>query len=150
MPITGEMLIGASAVRGTQGDIHGIHPATGETLQPAFGGGGAAEVERACALAAAAFDTFRETTPEQRATFLEAAAQAILDLGDELVERAVAESGLPRGRTGAGSRSDHAWRALDPLPADLQRRRRPRLPAAARTRDRLGRTAAQRAGGHHG
>lgn len=98
MAITGEMLIGASVVRGTEGDIHGINPATGETLQPAFGGGGPAEVERACALAEAAFDTFRQTSPEQRAAFLEAAAQAILDLGDELIERAVTESGLPRGR----------------------------------------------------
>jgi alpha-ketoglutaric semialdehyde dehydrogenase len=98
MAITGEMLIGASAVRGTEGDIQGINPATGEKLQPAFGGGGPAEVERACALAAEAFDTFRQTSPEQRAAFLEAAAQAILDLGDELIERAVTESGLPRGR----------------------------------------------------
>jgi alpha-ketoglutaric semialdehyde dehydrogenase len=98
MSIQGEMLIGASAVRGTEGDIHGINPATGDKLQPAFGGGGAADVERACALAAAAFDTFRDTTQEQRAAFLEAAAQAILDLGDELIERAVTESGLPRGR----------------------------------------------------
>jgi alpha-ketoglutaric semialdehyde dehydrogenase len=98
MSIQGEMLIGASAVRGTEGDIHGINPATGDKLQPAFGGGGAADVERACALAAAAFDTFRDTTQEQRAAFLEGAAQAILDLGDELIERAVTESGLPRGR----------------------------------------------------
>ena len=98
MSITGEMLIGASAARGAQGDIHGINPSTGETLQPAFGGGGAEEVERACALAAKAFDIYRETSQEQRATFLEAAAQAIMDIGDELVERAVAESGLPRGR----------------------------------------------------
>ncbi|EFH13412.1 aldehyde dehydrogenase (NADP(+)) [Teichococcus cervicalis] len=98
MPVTGEMLIGAATLRGTEGDIHAVNPATGETMAPAFGGGGAAEVERACALAEAAFGPYRETTPEQRAGFLEACAQAILDLGDALVERACAESGLPRGR----------------------------------------------------
>jgi NADP-dependent aldehyde dehydrogenase len=98
MTLTGEMLLGASAVRGDDKPVHGINPATGETLQPGYGGGGAAEVERACALAAAAFDSYRDTGPEARAAFLEACAQAILDIGDELIERACAESGLPRGR----------------------------------------------------
>src|SRR5690242_16496487 len=98
MPITGEMLIGAAAVRGTDKPIHAIEAATGKSMEPAFGGGTAADVDRACALAWAAFDTYRETTPDARAGFLEACAQAILDIGDELVVRAMAESGLPRGR----------------------------------------------------
>jgi 2,5-dioxopentanoate dehydrogenase len=96
--ITGEMLIGATAQRGREGDLRAVNPATGETMEPAFGGGGTAEVRRACALAWEAFDAYRETGLESRAKFLEEIAQAILDLGDELVERAVAESGLPRGR----------------------------------------------------
>ena len=96
--ITGEMLIGNQAVRGSHDAIKGINPTTGQTIEPGFPGGGTTEVERACALAAAAFDIYRETSLEQRARFLEAIAQAILDLGDELVERACAESGLPRGR----------------------------------------------------
>jgi len=98
MTITGEMLIGASAHRGGQGEFRAVDPATGEALEPAFGGGGAAEVERACALAWAAFDGFRETGLEQRATFLETVAQNILDIGDDLITRAMAESGLPRAR----------------------------------------------------
>jgi len=98
MTVTGEMLIGATALRGREGEIHATDPATGSTLDPAFGGGGAAEVERACALAEAAFETYRHTSLEDRATFLEACAQAILDIGDELIARACAESGLPRGR----------------------------------------------------
>ncbi|WP_207461520.1 aldehyde dehydrogenase (NADP(+)) [Azospirillum sp. SYSU D00513] len=96
--ITGEMLIGATALRGTETEFHAVNPATGETLEPAFGGGGEAEVNRACELAWAAFDSYRETSPDDRARFLETAAQKILDLGDELVERASAESGLPRAR----------------------------------------------------
>ncbi|MBP0446567.1 aldehyde dehydrogenase (NADP(+)) [Roseomonas sp. SSH11] len=98
MPITGEMLIGATAVRGTDKPIRAIEAATGQPMEPAFGGGGAADVDRACALAWAAFDTYRETTPDIRADFLEACAQAIMDIGDELITRAMAESGLPRGR----------------------------------------------------
>ncbi|WP_419897300.1 aldehyde dehydrogenase (NADP(+)) [Roseomonas sp. USHLN139] len=98
MTITGEMLIGATALRGSDRPIHAVEAATGQKLEPGFGGGSAAEVERACALAWAAFDTYRETSLETRAAFLEACAEAILAIGDELVERACAESGLPRGR----------------------------------------------------
>ena len=67
MPITGEMLIGATALRGTDKPIRATEAATGKPLDPAFGGGTAADVERACALAWAAFDTYRETGPEERA-----------------------------------------------------------------------------------
>ncbi|MBF5096231.1 aldehyde dehydrogenase family protein, partial [Azospirillum sp. INR13] len=98
MTITGEMLIGASAHRGSEGEFRAVDPASGEALEPAFGGGGAAEVDRACALAWAAFDAFRETGPDQRAAFLETVAQNILDIGDDLITRAMAESGLPRAR----------------------------------------------------
>jgi NADP-dependent aldehyde dehydrogenase len=98
MTITGEMLIGGTALRGSQAEIRAVEAATGQKMEPAWKGGSAAEVDRACALAEAAFDTFRETSPELRATFLETAAQNILDLGDELIVRAMAESGLPRGR----------------------------------------------------
>ncbi|WP_372396433.1 aldehyde dehydrogenase (NADP(+)) [Azospirillum sp. HJ39] len=98
MTITGEMLIGAESLRGGQGGFRAVDPASGAALDPVYGGGGAAEVERACALAQAAFDAFRETGLEQRAAFLEAVAQKILDIGDDLIVRAMAESGLPRPR----------------------------------------------------
>jgi alpha-ketoglutaric semialdehyde dehydrogenase len=78
--------------------FRGINPATDEALDPPFEEAGAPELERACALAAAAFDTYRETSLEARAQFLEAIAAHILALGDALIERAVAETGLPRGR----------------------------------------------------
>lgn len=98
MPITGEMLIGAHAVRGTADSIRATNPATCEAMEPEFFGGTADDVDAACTLAEAAFDTYRATSPEYRARFLEAIAQGIVDLGDELVERVMAESGLPRGR----------------------------------------------------
>ncbi|MEP9347772.1 aldehyde dehydrogenase (NADP(+)) [Xanthobacter sp. KR7-225] len=96
--VTGLMLIGAAAVRGSRGAICAVDPSSGEELQPAFPGGSADDVARACALAWAAFDTYRETAPEARARFLEAVAEALLGLGDGLIGRAMAESGLPRGR----------------------------------------------------
>ncbi|WP_165855536.1 aldehyde dehydrogenase (NADP(+)) [Marinobacter sp. JSM 1782161] len=98
MTILGEMLIGARAVKGTNGPIQAINPATDEKLEPAFNGGTEADVNSAAELARAAFASYRDTSPEARAVFLETCADEILALGDELVERAMAESGLPRAR----------------------------------------------------
>ncbi|WP_246793646.1 aldehyde dehydrogenase (NADP(+)) [Burkholderia perseverans] len=99
MQLTGEMLIGAEAVKGTAGTVHAFDPTRGETIaEPAFGTGSEAEVERACALAQQAFDAYRAEPLERRAAFLEAIADEILELGDALIERAQAETGLPAAR----------------------------------------------------
>jgi NADP-dependent aldehyde dehydrogenase len=96
--LSGEMIIGAAAARGSVSPFKGIDPATGQELEPAYGGATAADLERACALANAAFDAYRETKPEARAKFLEKIAENILAIGDALIVRAMQESGLPRGR----------------------------------------------------
>ncbi|WP_312931968.1 aldehyde dehydrogenase family protein, partial [Pseudomonas sp.] len=98
MTLTGNLLIGQTPVTGTRDPIHAIDPATGQTLQPAYPGGSGEHVAQACALASAAFDTFRETALAQRAALLEAIATQIEALGDTLIDRAVAESGLPKAR----------------------------------------------------
>jgi alpha-ketoglutaric semialdehyde dehydrogenase len=98
MDVHGEMVIGGALVRGCNGTFQAIDPATGDVIEPPFGRGGHEEVERACALAAAAFDGFRETEPELRAQLLETCASRILKIGDTLVDRAVGETGLSRAR----------------------------------------------------
>jgi len=98
MPVTGQLLIGQARVRGSHGEVHALAAATGEALAPSFGGAGPHDLERACALAEAAFDRYRETSLEQRAAFLESIASNILALGDELIERCMSETGLPRAR----------------------------------------------------
>ncbi|MCE9683653.1 aldehyde dehydrogenase (NADP(+)) [Halomonas alkalisoli] len=98
MTLQGKMLIGQEAVSGSSTPIHAVNPATGETLEPTYGGGSKAEVERACELAEAAFGAYRETTLDQRATFLETIAAEIEAIGDGLIERGMAETGLPRAR----------------------------------------------------
>jgi alpha-ketoglutaric semialdehyde dehydrogenase len=98
MQLTGEMLIGSRAVRGTQGSMRAVNPATGAEMEPVFGGGSTRDVNAACTLAEAAFDPYRSVSLEKRAAFLEAIAQEIIDLGDVLVERVMSESGLLRGR----------------------------------------------------
>jgi NADP-dependent aldehyde dehydrogenase len=75
--------------------FHAINPATGERLEPAFAQAGKSDVERACQLAWAAFDSYRQTDPQLRARFLETIADHILALGPMLIDRTVAETGLP-------------------------------------------------------
>jgi len=97
MPISGELFIGASRVA-TAETFSAKNPATGETLQPAFSAAGTSEVNRACDLANAAFDTFRNLDSNTRAKFLDSVADHIMGLGDELLDRAHAETGLPLAR----------------------------------------------------
>ncbi|WP_241023685.1 aldehyde dehydrogenase (NADP(+)) [Paraburkholderia sp. Ac-20340] len=94
----GEMIIGGESVKGTGGTLRAIAAATGEALEPAFGCATPAQVERACTLAGEAFDTFRQLSDARRAAFLDAIAQALLDLGPVLIERAHLESALPVAR----------------------------------------------------
>jgi alpha-ketoglutaric semialdehyde dehydrogenase len=98
MKITGEMLIGKSAVRGSESALRAVNPSLGTELEPSFGGGGGSEVDRACSLAQEAFDPYRETGLELRAHFLETIGQGIIGLGETLIERACAETGLPKAR----------------------------------------------------
>ncbi|KIQ16980.1 aldehyde dehydrogenase (NADP(+)) [Rhodococcus sp. MEB064] len=97
-PLTGELIIAGSTVPGTGKTIHGIDPSTGTSLEPAYRHGALADVDAACAAADQAFDEYRSTTSAARAQFLDAIADNIEALGETLIERAVAESGLPLGR----------------------------------------------------
>jgi len=99
MNMTGEMLIGASCVAGTDGGQRAFNPTTdAEIAEPRFGFGTAADVGRAATLAAEAFDEYRALPLSRRAAFLEAIADNIMALGDTLLERAHAETGLPLAR----------------------------------------------------
>lgn len=98
MTVSGDLLIGGIAVRGTAKEFSAFGAASGSKLDPAFAGASQTEVEKALALAWEAFPLYRETGLEQRALFLEAIAEGILEIGDELILRAMEETGLPRGR----------------------------------------------------
>ncbi|MGV4765876.1 aldehyde dehydrogenase family protein, partial [Burkholderia pseudomallei] len=98
MRLTGELLIGQSATFGQHGAFRAIEAATGAPLEPAFGGASLQDLDAACALADDAFDAYRETSLDARAAFLDAIGRHIVALGDALIERCAAESGLPRAR----------------------------------------------------
>jgi NADP-dependent aldehyde dehydrogenase len=92
------MIIGGAGRHGAAEPLRAVNPASDEVMDPAFGGATGEDVTDACTLAAEASRAFRETRLDDRAAFLEAIAANILDLGDVLIERAMAETGLPRGR----------------------------------------------------
>ncbi|HTF96844.1 MAG TPA: aldehyde dehydrogenase (NADP(+)) [Cellvibrio sp.] len=96
--LTGNMLIGSRQVAGNRGTLFATNPATGEQIEPAYYLGGLDDVMRACELAEQAFDRYRATTAAQRARLLETIAKNIEAIGDQLVERAMLETGLTRAR----------------------------------------------------
>ena len=95
--IDGGILIGGESRRNAQ-TFRATNPFTGEAVGPEFCEASAQDVADACALAAAALPAFAALSPEARAAFLDACAEAILAIGDWLVETAMAESGLPLAR----------------------------------------------------
>jgi alpha-ketoglutaric semialdehyde dehydrogenase len=98
MNITGEALIGGVGVRGNADSFLAFDPVKGVSIEPPFYTVDTQQIADACQSAQAAFDPYRATGDQQRAAFLETIAQQILALGDSLIVRAMAESGLPRVR----------------------------------------------------
>ena len=106
VPLTGHSIIAGRDVVGAAGSYLAVDPATGDELPTRFTALAVDQLESATAAAADAAAAYGATTPTQRAAFLEAVADAIEDLGDPLLERAVAESGLPTARlTGERART---------------------------------------------
>ena len=77
MQITGDMLIGGAAVRGNVGTLCAFDPARNAEMEPVFGAGDAGDVDRACKLAQAAFDPFRQAPLETRARLLDTIGERI-------------------------------------------------------------------------
>ncbi|MDF2823073.1 MAG: NAD-dependent aldehyde dehydrogenase [Mycobacterium sp.] len=97
--ILGTSLIGSADVAdGAQ--FRAVDPATGAELEPVFHDAGPGDVDRAAALARRDFDAYRRTTLSDRAAFLERIADEITSLGDTLIERVTAETGIPAARAG--------------------------------------------------
>jgi len=140
-------LHGKSLIAGEPGQPGGktyraVNPATNTTLEPDFHEARATEVDRAMNAAAAAFADYRTRSGADRAKFLDAIATEIEALGDALLQRAVAETGLPLARiTGERARTcgqlrlfaqvvrDGSWvdARIDPALPDRQPAPRPDL-----------------------
>lgn len=98
MTLTGKNYIAGETSAAGRETFPGIDPATGEKLPGDFYAATEEEVDRAARAAAEAFPVYADSTPAERKKFLYAIADEIMGLGDTLVKRCCAESGLPSGR----------------------------------------------------
>src|SRR5687768_819964 len=96
--LNGTSIIGFRRGAENGGNLQGFNPATGESLPPVYHPASAAEVDEAAQLAHAAFAIYSQTTGADRARFLRRIAENIEALGDDLISRANAETGLPEAR----------------------------------------------------
>ncbi|WP_413332258.1 aldehyde dehydrogenase (NADP(+)) [Brevibacterium sp. GP-SGM9] len=96
--LTGQSLIAGAQLAGNGGSTRAVDPSTGEKLAPDYSFLDSTQVDEAIAAAAAAFSSYRSTTPEARSRFLDAIAANIEAVREPLVERAMSETGLPQAR----------------------------------------------------
>ncbi|MGD0911766.1 MAG: aldehyde dehydrogenase (NADP(+)) [Terracidiphilus sp.] len=97
------MLTGFSIVDGKPlelkgGSFHGIDPATGTNLEPAYHYASLEDLDRAANLAEDAREIYSSLSGRERAAFLRHIAAGIEAIGAEVVERAHRETALPEAR----------------------------------------------------
>ena len=98
MSLHGNHLIAGKQVAPEGPTFVAINPNNSQPLEPAFGDATPAQIDAALNAAEDAFDGLRTATPEVRAAFLDLLGDKIVGLGDALLERAHAETGLPMAR----------------------------------------------------
>ncbi|HXD28496.1 MAG TPA: aldehyde dehydrogenase (NADP(+)) [Arthrobacter sp.] len=94
----GHSLVAGDPTPGTSGTINGFNPATNAPLDPAYSLIDAHQLAAATGAASEAFPTFSTLEPGVHAAFLEQIAANIEANSEAIIDRAMAESGLPRPR----------------------------------------------------
>ncbi|MBE7171446.1 MAG: aldehyde dehydrogenase (NADP(+)) [Williamsia sp.] len=106
MTLTGANFTGFTTSAKGEKSFQAFAPATNSSLPGNFTQATAEELETVLSLAEKAFPVYRELSYIRRADFLDAIAKEIMELGDALIERCSAESGLPAARiTGERART---------------------------------------------
>ncbi len=96
--LTGQSIVAGVGTHGNGGEVRGFNPASNQMLDPAYSLIGIEQLRLATYAAEDAFESFRSLDPETHARFLESIAENIEAVGTELVQRAMAETGLPQAR----------------------------------------------------
>lgn len=96
--LTGRHLVEGRWISSGAAAARAVNPATGESFNPAFHHATDADVEAAMAAAASAHQPTHNLHAERRAQLLDAIAARIMDLGDALLQRGQAETGLTAAR----------------------------------------------------
>lgn len=98
MTLTGKNIIGGKLLAKGNKVFYAINPSTGQQLEPAFTDATSEEIDSAVQLASIAFQAYRTKSGRARAEFLETITEEILSLGEDLIHRCMAETGLPEAR----------------------------------------------------
>src|SRR5690349_13714186 len=98
MKIEGKQIIGFEQVAEGKDTFQSYNPALGINLEHRFFKATPNEVNKACEKAAAAFQIYRKKSGAEKARFLEAAANEIKALGDQLIDTCCTETALPKAR----------------------------------------------------
>ena len=91
-------IIAGKEVSGSGIHFNAHNPSTLETIPGDFEKATAENVAQAVSASVEAFKTFKNTSGQKKAELLRTIATEIEALGDELLEKAMEESGLPKGR----------------------------------------------------
>ena len=106
MTLTGELLIGAAAQRGSEAALRGVDPASGQALEPPYRRRVGAPTSSAPARSRGRRSTLPRDLPRRARALPRGVAGEIMGQGDALIERAMPETGLPRARL-EGERAPH-------------------------------------------
>ncbi len=98
MILTGKNIIGNALIAEGKNIFYAEDPANGKKLEPGFYEATENEIETAIEKGSLAFQDYRRKSGIERAGFLEAIADEILALGDDLISRCMLETGLPEAR----------------------------------------------------
>ncbi|MFT6810177.1 MAG: alpha-ketoglutaric semialdehyde dehydrogenase [Saprospiraceae bacterium] len=96
--LSGKNFIGNKRSQQSKTSFTAINPVDASEILPDFFEATIDEVDEAIQLAGAAFGVYKNSSGIDRANFLDTIAAEILELGDILINRACAETGLPTGR----------------------------------------------------
>lgn len=98
MSLSGNNFIGNELSGGGKEVFKAVDPSINESISPEFHEATGTEIELAIRKAESAFGVYGKKAGKEKAFFLEAIAEEINSLGDQLIKRCSMETGLPEGR----------------------------------------------------
>lgn len=96
--LQGHSIIAGRTTAGNGGTVNGSDPSTNEALEPAYSLIDESQLKQATAGAEEAYGSFSTLDPETHAAFLDSIADRIEAAADDVVGRAMLETGLPEPR----------------------------------------------------
>ncbi|HGY91468.1 MAG TPA: aldehyde dehydrogenase (NADP(+)) [Planctomycetes bacterium] len=91
-------ILGSQRIPSSGAGHAAVNPATGETLEPVFHDATFEEIDRALRLAWSAHLAWKKRPLASRSALLDLVARELESVADDLVERGIAETGLPEAR----------------------------------------------------